>query len=272
MQRSLKNIVVALTAVTSMTTFGIPSAQACGGGGGGVFRRSVSRPSYSRPSYSQPSYHQPSYSQPSYPQPIYAQPTSQASFQSVTVQNAPSPFQPAPTPSAQTQAVQPVRASSQPQQTSPVSPSSGRSVALTSSPAATATPSNPSAEVSALQMLASLSNAATEPAATTSSQIPEFTAAESQPVGTHVGSWKVSLPGNQSVDLTLNDDGSFEWTATKEGKSSSFSGQFRLENSQLTLVRSNDLQQMTGTWTGSDNNFTFKLEGATNGGLSFSRS
>ena len=74
------------------------------------------------------------------------------------------------------------------------------------------------------------------------------------------------------MTLTLNEDGSFVWKATKNGKSNSFQGQFRLENSQLTLVRSNDLQQMKGSWTGAEDKFTFKLDGATTSGLAFARS
>ncbi|TWT78929.1 hypothetical protein CA13_03260 [Planctomycetes bacterium CA13] len=290
MKRSFKNIVVAFAAATSLATSGIPSAQACGGGGG--FRRSVSRPSYSRPSYSQPAYHQPSYSQsvysqPAYQQPTYAPATSQVSYQSLPIQAAPiqaapiqaAPVQAAPVQSAPTQSVPRPRVVSQPTPKTQRNSSPGRSVAAAQKPSVVVQQATTStnSESSALQMLASLNAPATENAATTASQIPEFTAAASptstsQPVASHVGSWKVSLPGNQSVDLKLNNDGSFAWTATKEGKSSSFSGQFRLENGQLTLVRSNDLQQMTGTWTGSENSFTFKLDGATNGGLSFSRS
>tara|TARA_R110002073_G_scaffold65408_8_gene163350 strand:+ start:363 stop:728 length:366 start_codon:yes stop_codon:yes gene_type:complete len=121
-------------------------------------------------------------------------------------------------------------------------------------------------------MLASINNVESSPAEETQPQMPEFTAASSTTAGAHVGNWKVNLPGNQSVELVLADDGKFSWTATKEGKSNSFSGQYRLENGQLTLVRSNDLQQMSGQWTGSEGNFTFKLDGATNGGLNFQRS
>ena len=126
-------------------------------------------------------------------------------------------------------------------------------------------------EASALQMLASMSNNNTS-ATESTSQIPEFTAASSATTNSNAGTWKVNLPGNQSVELVLNDDSSFRWTATKEGKSSSFQGQFRLENGRLTLVRSNDLQQMTGSWSGQGENFTFKLDGATTGGLAFVRS
>jgi hypothetical protein len=129
-----------------------------------------------------------------------------------------------------------------------------------------------SSEASALQMLASLSTNNEPTAGQNVTQIPEFTAATSATTTPHVGTWKVNLPGNQSVELVLDDNNGFRWTATKDGKSNSFQGQFRLENNRLTLVRSNDLQQMTGSWTGQGGNFTFKLDGATTGGLAFVRS
>ncbi len=157
----------------------------------------------------------------------------------------------------------------------------------TSNPAQPST-NNTSAEASALSLLASIQDspqsdssdiAASLPSASdtpdaVSTEIPEFTAANSprQTTGEEVGVWSVTLPGSQTVSLSLNADGTFLWLATKEGKSSSFSGQYRIENGNLTLVRANDLQQMTGSWTGSDSNFTFKIEGATNGGLNFTRS
>ena len=133
-----------------------------------------------------------------------------------------------------------------------------------------------SAEASALQMLASITTTAdtnTErTGAVNESQIPEFAPAANGTEPTYVGTWSVSLPGNQAVQLALNADGSFRWTATKNGKSSQFEGQYRLENDRLTLVRSNDLQQMAGSWTTSGQGFSFKLDGATTGGLAFTRS
>jgi hypothetical protein len=126
-------------------------------------------------------------------------------------------------------------------------------------------------EESALKMLASISTNQSS-ATQSTTQIPQFTAASSVSTNPNAGTWKVNLPGNQSVALVLNDDSSFSWTATKDGKSSSFQGQFRLENGRLTLVRSNDLQQMTGTWSGQGESFTFKLDGATTSGLAFVRS
>ncbi len=75
----------------------------------------------------------------------------------------------------------------------------------------------------------------------------------------------------KSLPIALNADNSFQWHAVKEGKASSFQGQYRMEAGRLTLVRSNDLQQMAGSWSGEGANFTFKIDGATNSGLAFAR-
>ena len=88
----------------------------------------------------------------------------------------------------------------------------------------------------------------------------------------HVGSWSVQLSSDQSIVLTLDADGTFRWMATKGGSSSEFNGDYRLDGERLTLVRSLDLQQMAGDWTPGESGFTFKLDGATNSGLAFSRS
>ncbi|MCR9211727.1 MAG: hypothetical protein NXI28_26195 [bacterium] len=165
--------------------------------------------------------------------------------------------------------------------------------------AAPATQPAASAEASALAMLASINQRAAKPTQATaptqtaapapaaapatqpaaaSSQIPTFGSATpassvSSPAQPHVGSWNVSLPGEQSVSLELNSDGSFVWVASKSGKTSQFSGQYRLDGGSLTLVRSQDLQKMEGTWTASQNGgFVFRVGGGTNGGLNFTRS
>ncbi|TWT71223.1 hypothetical protein [Crateriforma conspicua] len=143
------------------------------------------------------------------------------------------------------------------------------------------------AQQSALQILASLSATESKPAETATpsprtapaqeqpaATIPEFSSAaasESPAGGAEVGTWSVNLSGNQSVRLTLDDDGKFVWTATRGGKTNSFQGQYRLQDNQLTLVRANDLQQMQGTWVGGGDEFTFTLDGANNGGLKFNR-
>ena len=270
MKRPIKTFVIAAATIAATTLQTIPT-QACGprGRGGvsigyGRIGISVSRaPSYRpvhRPVYAQPQFapSQPAYSQQAYSQPVYAsQParpiTRQPVMQSNPVGNAP---QPAPT---------------------RVAPSTAPAVANASTAPAGRAPTANTNEASALQMLSSMSsNDTTSSVATTSAEnstlIPQFTAPASTSSVPHAGTWKVNLPGNQSVELVLKDDSNFSWTATKDGKSSSFQGQFRLENGRLTLVRSNDLQQMAGTWSGQGSSFTFKLDGATTSGLAFVRS
>ncbi len=108
-------------------------------------------------------------------------------------------------------------------------------------------------------------------AASAVSMIPEFSSAGTVASTVNTGTWKVSLPGNQSVELMLSDNGQFSWTATKSGATSNFAGTYQLDGEQLTLVRSNDQQQMRGTWIANNNGFTFKLDGVTTGGLAFTR-
>ena len=88
----------------------------------------------------------------------------------------------------------------------------------------------------------------------------------------HIGVWKVDISDNQSVKLTLNADDTFVWTATKQGKASTFNGEYRLKDGLLKLVRKGDLQQMSGTWKGKDSQFIFQLQGSSTAGLGFIRS
>ncbi|MCC9644190.1 hypothetical protein LOC71_18060 [Rhodopirellula sp. JC740] len=176
----------------------------------------------------------------------------------------------------------PQQAVSQQPVSQPVAAQPAATQAAANQPAAT----NPaaSAKDSALAMLASINQRTAQPAQATpvaqtpaNTQIPSFGSATSassvQPAAQpHVGSWSVTLPGNQSVALKLNSDGSFVWAASKDGSTSQFSGQYVLNNGSLTLVRSNDLQKMVGTWTATQSGFVFQVGGGTNGGLNFTRS
>ena len=101
--------------------------------------------------------------------------------------------------------------------------------------------------------------------------LPQFTAAPAASQPGQSGTWQVALPGNQMIQLVLNDDSSFAWTASKDGKSSSFDGRYILENGRLTLVRSNDLQQMSGSWNQTERGASFKLDGTNSSALEFSR-
>ena len=298
MKLQAKKIVLIVASVACTFAHSVP-AIACDGGGGRSFSSSYSRPaafhraaparafssygsrvspqaayaqsttytqpSYQQSTYSQPTYSQPTCTQPTYSQSAYAQPAYSRTRQAIA----------APT-TARTTA--PVAK----QSTTPVSIPANNSVARAANPvpkpapAPTPTPAktnNGNVETNALAMLASL--AAKKPAPINEpgaeSLIPEFTTASARST-THVGTWSVALPGNQSVQLSLKSDSTFEWTATKAGKTSKFDGQYRLANGRLTLVRSADLQQMAGSWTGTENKFTFKLDGAKNSGLNFRRS
>jgi len=131
-------------------------------------------------------------------------------------------------------------------------------------------------ESSALQLLASMNgdaaNSAIAELEVASSIETVASIGELQPTGAHVGTWRVVLPGNQTIALVLSADNNFQWSAVKDGKASSFQGQYMMDAGRLTLVRSTDLQQMAGSWNGNGANFTFKLDGATSSGLAFARS
>ncbi len=100
------------------------------------------------------------------------------------------------------------------------------------------------------------------PATPAPAQMPEY-----------VGAWTATLPNSASVQLALQADGSFIWTAINKGTTSAFQGSYSIANGTLTLTRSNDNQNLTGQFTMTDNGgFTFKLSGAQDAGLSFARS
>ncbi|MDV6029724.1 MAG: hypothetical protein F9B45_06365 [Phycisphaera sp. RhM] len=135
-----------------------------------------------------------------------------------------------------------------------------------------ATTSAVDAETSALAALASL--AASQPTTTTT---PTATQPSAQPVAAsaatpgHIGSFRATLPSNVTIELNLNGSGTFSWVVSNNGKTSQFSGQYRVTDGRLTLVRSNDLQKMAGKLTLGPNGFTFQLDGANNAGLDFKK-
>ena len=221
----------------------------------------------------------PSYSQPAtatrtvYQNTVPSQPTVSAS-----VQQAPQGQQ-----NAQVRQTQPVNGSNvrtAQVNTQPATQPARATQPTTTSPTTSATltaAKDTSAEASALQMLQSI---AAQPKTSTAKPkmnevaIPQFTTAASTASSVnmaYVGTWKVDLANNQSVTLQLTAEGKFTWTAVSQGSQKSFSGQYRMTNGRLTLVRANDLQQMVGKWTGAGDAFTFKLDGSNNGGLKFKR-
>jgi|GEM_PF-5908496 len=87
----------------------------------------------------------------------------------------------------------------------------------------------------------------------------------------HIGVWKSQANSKATVTLNLNSDGSFEWSATTNGTTQRFSGKFEISGGKLTLVRSSDNQKLAGTMTFNGAGFNFKLDGAKDNGLNFSR-
>lgn len=98
------------------------------------------------------------------------------------------------------------------------------------------------------------------------------TSTSSQPATpSHVGTWQATTPGKATVTLTLNNDNSFSWVASNQGKSSQFHGTYTLSDDKLTLARSSDNQKLTGDFAFSNSGFNFKLSGAKDNGLNFTR-
>jgi hypothetical protein len=90
--------------------------------------------------------------------------------------------------------------------------------------------------------------------------------------GFHVGSWTAVLANNVSVQLLLQADGAFRWTANANGKASSFEGTYNLNGGSLQLNRSSDSRQLSGSFTRTNSGgFNFKLQGKDDAGLNFAR-
>ena len=87
------------------------------------------------------------------------------------------------------------------------------------------------------------------------------------------GTWTASLSNGARVQLLLQADGNFNWTAVnKDGQSSSFQGTYSLDNGSLSLNRSTDGQKLSGSLTNSSaNSFSFKLADAQSSSLDFVR-
>lgn len=285
MKRHIKTLVLTAASIAATTTAAMP-AQACGGRSGRSYV-SVSRSRY--PVVRQPVYVRPVQSACGTPR-VVQPPVHMPQPVQQPIQPVQQPLQPVQQPiqhvgGINRQPVRPVAPVNQVNPAAATTPAATTAAPQVSTPVQAVTPASnasatnsPTAEASALQMLAAMSasqaapaTAAAQPAQQAASQIPQFTAANQQPAANHVGTWKANLGNNQAVELTLKADGSFVWTAVRSGKSSTFEGQFRLESGRLTLVRSNDLQQMAGSWSGAGNQFTFKLRGATTGSLAFQR-
>lgn len=241
---------------------------------GGFSSRVSSPPVYHSPVYTQPPLPQPVSAHPQpvlvHPQPVYNQTQQRPQFgpgqQGIATQQGNPAAQPFPT------TVQPVQGNTLLAQTGnfsdgqvPDSTQTGASLNDLAQAPNTAAPVNSpavDAQQSALQALGGFAPPQTAVQPTVSAQL------------TLAGSWTASLPNAARVQLVLQADGNFSWTAiNKDGQSSIFQGSYVIENGSLSLTRSNDGQRLNGSMTlNGENTFTFKLSSAQSSSLDFVRS
>jgi hypothetical protein len=135
-------------------------------------------------------------------------------------------------------------------------------------PAATSAEAASAAELSALQALGGFA----PPQAENTAATPQ---AQTVPAATpaHVGIWTASMSNGARVQLALNADGSFSWSAVNSaGNASTFQGSYQFDGTTLTLSRSNDNQKLAGALNfTSAGTFNFKLSDAQAGNLAFTR-
>lgn len=78
------------------------------------------------------------------------------------------------------------------------------------------------------------------------------------------------LDSGEKVRLELEADGGFRWSVESKEAVASFSGEYRLNAGQLTLTRSQDGNQLIGSWTPVRNGLrTFQLNGGNAGAIEF---
>lgn len=233
------------------------TAEACKRGRGGYGGYSRGRSSYGyggyragyRPSYGGGYVH----SQP----PVQTAPPQQfAPQQPVAPQQPPQQFAPQ----------QPVAPQQQPQQIAPqqqVQPQPQQPIAQQPAPQQTApAPAQPNnAQNSALQALGGFAPPQQQPAPAQA------------PAPALAGTWTASLGNGSKVQLTLQADGTFSWTATNgQGQPSSFSGRYTMGTGSLTLIRSTDNEQLAGSVSNATGNgFSFKVAGENTAAINFSR-
>lgn len=262
-----------------------------------------SRPSYSQPVYSEPVYQPPVYQQPVYQQPVYSQtqpvyvqPTSsypqhQSVPQHHSVSHSGSPFGvnvqqgsggfgvPQSTPQQQfgiSQTQTPVQQpggntnnfgnlTEVPVQNQAVAPATNNPPV--SAPVDTNVVND--AQLSALQALGGF--APPEGADVAAAQGNQVQPPVQNPL---VGSWTANLSNGSRVQLSLQADGNFSWTAINQaGNASTFQGNYAVGNGTMTLSRSTDNQKLAGSMTmTSAGSFSFKLSDAQAASLEFTRS
>ena len=91
---------------------------------------------------------------------------------------------------------------------------------------------------------------------------------------TLIGSWKAARGKSTAIQLKLNDNDTFVWTATQGGKSTPIEGTFSVEGNLLLLTQTSDGNTMAGKVTARpQGGFNFKMLGSppTDTGLDFGR-
>ena len=83
------------------------------------------------------------------------------------------------------------------------------------------------------------------------------------------GNYQAKLPSGASIRMTLNSDGTFRWTAVKDGKTSVGQGKYTLNAGALRLVRSSDQQKLEGAFTPTQQGFILRVAGAKETNLNF---
>ena len=268
MQRTAKKIIAA-AAIAAVSIQSVPVASACGGRGGrvsyapvyGGYARAASNYRTTLPA-TPPLYNTRTVYNHSVQSAPVARPASTVAAvqprprDQVAIQTAAS--------TGQTVVAKPL---AQPAATNPVAAQPAATKAAVTQAAAAQ-----DAESSALAALASLAVApqpvAAQPAASQPASAP---VAASNTTAPHLGVFTATLPSNVTIELQLNSGNTFAWIVRNNGKTTQFSGQYRIAEDRLILVRSTDLQQMAGKLTTGQNGFTFKLDGSNNGGLDFKR-
>ncbi|UUO09164.1 hypothetical protein M4951_12805 [Blastopirellula sp. J2-11] len=240
MTRSTKNIVTLIAVIALVVSL---STQSQAGGchssrGGHGFSQSLHHNQLRSQYQHQQTYRRPTYVAPR--QPIA--PPQQFSQQGQPfVQGQPPQQAPQSQPFAQGQPQQ-QQAQGQPQQQRPAAQPQ------TAAP----TVGSANAETSALEALGGFAPPQTE------STTP---VAENNALPAHVGRWSATLANGARIQLDLNANGSFNWSAVnKDGGSSSFQGTYEITNGSLTLTRSTDNQKLAGSLeTSSNDAFSFQL-------------
>jgi len=151
----------------------------------------------------------------------------------------------------------------------PVNVSGSPSPVTQGAPAAASVDATTAAELSALQALGGFAPPQAESvAAAPQAQTPPNVAPA------HVGNWTASMSNGARVQLALNADGTFSWSAVNSaGNASTFQGSYQFDGTTLTLNRSNDNQKLAGAMAfTSAGTFNFKLADAQAGSLAFTRS